>query len=204
MLVFVKVVIWIAALTPLSWLIYSGLNDRLGPDPGKALVDGLGLWALRFLFVTLLLRPLREITGNPIFIRLRRLVGLFCWFYATLHFAAGIFYVIGYSWVDLIKALSEKTYIILGFLAWLLLLPLAITSNRWSQRRLGRRWTRLHRAIYLIVVFASLHFIWLVRSDYWQPMLYFMLGIILLGWRMPLLNRAISERLQARRKAISG
>lgn len=200
MLTFVKVLIWIAALTPLSWLIYSGLNDQLGPDPGKALSDGLGLWALRLLLITLLLRPLRDITGNPVFIRVRRLIGLFCWFYASLHFAAGIFYVIGYSWVDLSKALSEKTYIILGFLAWLLLLPLAVTSNRWSQRRLGRRWVRLHRAIYLIVVLACLHFIWLVRSDYWQPISYFVFAVLLLGWRVPLLSRMLNERLSVLRK----
>ena len=200
MLVLIKALIWIAGLTPLSWLIYSGLNNHLGPDPGKALSDGLGLWALRLLLLTLLLRPLRDITGNSIFIRVRRLVGLFCWFYATLHFAAGIFYVIGYSWLDLSKALSEKTYIILGFLAWLLLLPLAVTSNRWSQRRLGRRWARLHRAIYLIVMLACLHFIWLVRSDYWQPTLYFVFAVLLVGWRAPIINRFFNERLNAWRR----
>jgi methionine sulfoxide reductase heme-binding subunit len=185
-LVFVKVIIWIAALTPLSWLIYCGLSDQLGPDPGKALVDGLGLWALRLLLITLLLRPLRDITGKSIFIRVRRLVGLFCWFYASLHFAASVFYVIGYSWSDLLKAFSEKTYIILGLLAWLLLAVLGVTSNRWSQLRLRRRWSVLHRSIYLIALLACLHFIWLVRSDYWQSLLYFAFALILLAWRLPL------------------
>ncbi|HEY3699268.1 MAG TPA: ferric reductase-like transmembrane domain-containing protein [Spongiibacteraceae bacterium] len=204
MLVFIKLIIWIASLTPLSWLLYLGVNNQLGPDPGKALVDGLGLWALRLLLITLLLRPLREVTGNVVFIRVRRLIGLFCWFYATLHFAAGLFYVIGYSWAEITKAFSERTYIILGLLAWLLLLPLGITSNRWAQRRLGRRWARLHRAIYLIAVLACLHFIWLVRSDYWQPALYFFLLMVLLAWRTPLLHGLISERLRVRRLSISG
>jgi sulfoxide reductase heme-binding subunit YedZ len=203
-LVFIKLIIWIASLTPLSWLLYLGVNNQLGPDPGKALVDGLGLWALRLLLITLLLRPLREVTGNVVFIRVRRLIGLFCWFYATLHFAAGLFYVIGYSWAEITKAFSERTYIILGLLAWLLLLPLGITSNRWAQRRLGRRWARLHRAIYLIAVLACLHFIWLVRSDYWQPALYFFLLMVLLAWRTPLLHGLISERLRVRRLSISG
>lgn len=184
MLVFTKLIIWLAALTPLSWMIYAGLNNQLGPDPGKALVDGLGLWALRLLLITLCLRPLRDITSRYVFIRVRRLVGLFCWFYATLHFAASIFYVIGYSWPDLIKAFSEKTYIILGLIAWLMLVPLGITSNRWSQRRLGRRWVKLHRIIYLIVLFACLHFVWLVRSDYWEPAFYLVLALILLVWRL--------------------
>lgn len=189
MLVLTKCIIWLAALTPLSWMIYAGLNNQLGPDPGKALVDELGLWALRLLLITLCLRPLRDITKQSIFIRVRRLVGLFCWFYATLHFAAGVFYVIGFSWFDLVKAFSEKTYIVLGLLAWLLLLPLGITSNRWFQRRLGRRWVKLHRLIYVIVLLACLHFIWLVRSDFWEPAFYFGLTMILLIWRLPLWSK---------------
>jgi sulfoxide reductase heme-binding subunit YedZ len=196
-IVAVKFFIWLASLTPLSWLLYLGLNNQLGPDPGKALVDGLGLWALRFLLLTLSLRPLRDITHQLIFMRVRRLIGLFCWFYATLHFAAGIFYVIGYSWPDLLKAFSEKTYIVLGLLAWVLLVPLGVTSNRWAQRRLKQRWAKLHRAIYLIVVFACLHFIWLVRSDYWQPAMYSVLAIIVLAWRFPPL-RAKSQALARR------
>lgn len=189
MLVLTKCIIWLAALTPLSWMIYAGLNNQLGPDPGKSLVDELGLWALRLLLITLCLRPLRDITKQSIFIRVRRLVGLFCWFYATLHFAAGVFYVIGFSWFDLIKAFSEKTYIVLGLLAWLLLVPLGITSNRWFQRRLGHRWVKLHRLIYVIVLLACLHFIWLVRSDYWEPAFYFAFTVILLIWRLPLWSK---------------
>lgn len=191
MIVVVKLFVWLTALTPLSWMSYLALNNQLGPDPGKALVDGLGLWALRLLLITLLLRPLRDITHQSIFVRVRRLVGLFCWFYATLHFAAGIFYVIGSSWLDLLKALSEKTYIMLGLLAWLLLVLLGVTSNRWSQRRFGRRWAELHRWIYLIVVLACLHFVWLVRSDYWQPAVYCVFALILLLWRAPLFRRKI-------------
>lgn len=203
MLIFIKLIIWLVALLPLSWMVYAGLNNQLGPDPGKALVDGLGLWALRFLLVTLSLRPLRDITHQSIFIRVRRLIGLFCWFYASLHFAASIFYVVGYSWSDLLKAFSEKTYIILGFAAWLMLVPLGVTSNRWSQRRLGRRWVKLHRIIYVIVLFACFHFIWLVRSDYWEPMLYFVFALLLLVLRIPSVSRGLSERLHPQNKVIS-
>ena len=186
MIAAVKTLIWIAALSPLSWLLYEGFSNQLGPDPGKALVNGLGLWALRLLLITLSLRPLRDITGQSVFIRVRRLVGLFCWFYATLHFAASLFYVIGFSWPELLKAFSEKTYIILGLLAWLLLVPLGVTSNRWAQRRLKRRWLVLHRTIYVIVILGCLHFLWLVRSDYWEPGLYLVMALVLLAWRLPL------------------
>lgn len=198
MLFIVKLCIWIASLTPLGWMIYLGLDNKLGPDPGKALVDGLGLWALRLLLITLLLRPLRDITRQLIFIRVRRLVGLFCFFYGTLHLAASVFYVVGYSWVELAKALNEKTYIVLGFFAWLLLFVLAATSNRWSQRKLGGGWLSLHRATYAAAILVCLHFIWLVRSDYWQPLLYFFLAISLLLWRIPFFGRSIVGRLHPR------
>jgi len=182
-LVAIKTGIWIAALMPLGWLGCLGSVDQLGPDPGKALVDALGLWALRLLLLTLSLRPLRDLTGLSAFMRVRRLVGLFCWFYATLHFGAAIFYVIGYSWDDLVRAFGDKTYIVLGLAAWLLLLSLAATSNRWSQLRLKRRWVYLHRFIYVAVIFACAHFLWLVRSDYWESVLYALGGLFLLMWR---------------------
>jgi sulfoxide reductase heme-binding subunit YedZ len=185
----IKSGIWLLALSPLAWLVYAGAQNQLGPDPGKALVDNLGLWALRFLLITLAMRPLRDITGKSVFIQVRRLLGLFCWFYATLHLLAGFFYVIGFSWPEFLQALSERTYIILGMLAWLLLLPLGLTSNRWAQRKLGRRWRRLHQLIYPLAVLACLHFIWLVRSDYWQPALYTTILFVLLLWRWPSLER---------------
>jgi methionine sulfoxide reductase heme-binding subunit len=185
----VKSCIWLLALTPLSWNLWLGFSNQLGPDPGKALVDGLGLWALRLLLITLVLRPLKDITGKSIFIQVRRLLGLFAWFYASLHFSAAIFYVIGWSVAELLKAFSEKTYIILGILAWLAMLPLGLTSNRWSQHKLGRNWRRLHQLIYPLAISACLHFIWLVRSDYWEPALYAIALTILLGWRLPLRDK---------------
>jgi len=188
MLTRIKLGIWLAGLMPLAWLIYLALSNQLGPDPGKTLDDNLGLWALRFLLIALLLRPLREITGKPQFIQVRRLVSLFAWFYASLHFAAGMFYVIGWSWQDLLKAFDGRRYVTLGLLAWLLMLPLGITSNRWSQRKLGRRWRKLHYLIYPLAILACLHFIWLVRSDYWQPALYAAFLIVLLCWRLPILR----------------
>ena len=187
MLVRIKIAIWIACLSPLVFLIYLAATQQLGPDPGKALTDNLGLWALRLLLVVLLLRPLRELTGMPQFVQVRRLVSLFVWFYASAHFMAGMFYVIGWSWLDLLKAFDERRYITLGILAWVLMLPLGLTSNRWAQRKLGTRWRKLHRLVYPLAILACLHFIWLVREDYWQPFLYSAILILLLVWRIPYL-----------------
>lgn len=194
----VKAFIWLFATSMLGSVVWLGLNNQLGPDPGKTLSDTLGLWALRFLLLTLLARPLFDLTGQPIFLQVRRLLGLFCWFFACLHFAAGLFYVIGFSYSELLKAFSEKTYIILGLLAWLLLLPLGITSNRFALRKLGRRWRRLHQLIYPLSIFACLHFLWLVRSDYWEPTFYCLLLTILLCWRAPKF-RLLRENRSARR-----
>ena len=195
----IKAAIWCLALAPLVWLLLLGFDNRLGPDPGKALVDGLGLWALRFLLITLALRPLRDLSGRREFIQIRRLLGLFAFFYATLHLGSGVLYVIGFSIADLLLALRERTYIVLGFAAWLLMVPLALTSNRWSQRWLGRRWVLLHRFIYPLAILACLHFIWLVRSDYGQAFFYGALLALLLLWRLLILRRAWRAWLSFRR-----
>ena len=187
----VKTAIWLAALSPLAYLIYAGLNQQLGPDPGKAVVDQLGLWTLRLLLITLALHPLRDLSGKAVFLQVRRLCGLFSWFYACLHLLGASFYVIGWSWQELLIAFDERAYITLGILAWALLLPLAVTSNRWSQRRLGRRWRQLHRLIYPAILLGCLHFIWLVRSDYWQPALYAAIFTLLMACRIPGVNRRL-------------
>lgn len=202
MLMRIKVVVWIACLLPLSFIMNGALTQQLGPDPGKALADEFGLWALRLLLVALTLRPLRDISGKPQFVQIRRLVSLFAWFYASLHFAAGLFYVIGWSFADLLKAFSERRYITLGLLAWLLMLPLGLTSNRWSQRKLGLRWRALHRLVYPLAIFACLHFIWLVREDYRQPVLYALLLCLLLLWRVPVLRKMLLHSSNGRSQRV--
>lgn len=196
MLVRIKFAIWVACLSPLGCLIYWAATQQLGPDPGKALTDDLGLWALRLLLIVLLLRPLREITGRPQFVQVRRLVSLFAWFYASIHLLAGMFYVIGWSWVDLLVAFDERRYVTLGILAWVLMMPLGLTSNRWAQRRLGARWRKLHRLIYPLAILACLHFVWLVRENYLEAVLYSAILVVLLMWRAPVflsLKRFVSS-----------
>lgn len=205
MLSAIKAAIWLAALSPLAHLVYAGFNQNLGPDPGKAVVDQLGLWTLRLLLITLALHPLRDLTGKAVFLQVRRLCGLFSWFYACLHLLGALFYVIGWSWQELLIAFDERTYITLGIAAWALLLPLAVTSNRWSQRRLGRRWRQLHKLIYPAILLGCLHFIWLVRSDYWQPALYAAIFTLLMCCRVPVLNRRLAAlRTGSRASARAG
>jgi len=184
MLAATKAVIWLLALCPLAWLVWSAAQSQLGPDPGESVVLFTGLWALRLLLVTLMLRPLRELTGKPVFVQVRRLVGLFAWFYATLHLLSAFFYIVGWSWAEIEVALVERTYITLGMAAWLLMLPLALTSTHWAQRKLGRRWRQLHKLIYPCALFACIHFIWLIRADYLEPISYLALLVVLLVWRI--------------------
>jgi sulfoxide reductase heme-binding subunit YedZ len=184
MRVLIKTLIWLPALAPLAWLLWRAQRGGLGPDPGQAVVLFTGVWALRLLLATLALRPLRDLTGWVQCVQVRRLVGLFAWFYASLHLLAALFYIVGFSWREIQVALVERAYITLGISAWLLLLPLAMTSTRWAQRRLGRRWRQLHRLIYPAALLACLHFIWLIRADYFEPVAYLFLLLLLLGWRI--------------------
>ncbi len=205
MLVVIKALVWLLASAPLAWLVWLAQSEGLGPDPGQAIVSFTGGWALRLLLVTLALRPLRDLTGRPQFIQVRRLVGLFAWFYASIHLLAAAFYIVGWSWSDLQVALIERTYITLGMAAWLLLLPLAVTSTYWAQRRLGWRWRQLHRLIHPAALLACLHFIWLIRADYFEPVFYLFLLLLLFGWRMGRgIRRSFSGRLGRLASSLSG
>lgn len=194
MRLFLKLLIWVVALGLLGRIVWLGVHNQLGPDPGKVLSDNMGLNALRFLLATLFMRPLFDLTGSAMFLQLRRLLGLFSWVFASLHFAAGLVYVIGFTYPELLKAFSERTYIVLGLLAWLMMFPLGVTSNRWAQRKLGRRWSRLHRLIYPLSVLACLHFLWLVRSDYWEPTFYCVLLTVFLCCRVVPLREFVRIR----------
>ncbi|MDY0007992.1 MAG: protein-methionine-sulfoxide reductase heme-binding subunit MsrQ [Spongiibacteraceae bacterium] len=184
MLAALRALVWLVGCWPLCWLIIQAGRNELGPDPGEAVVLSTGLWALRLLLITLVLRPLRDITGRPEFVRVRRSTGLFALFYASLHLLLALFYLIGWSWLEIMAALQERTYIILGFGAWLLLVPLGVTSTRRARQRMGRHWRQLHRLIYPAATLACLHFIWLVRSDYLESALYIAILAILFGWRL--------------------
>lgn len=189
-LIAAKALVHALALAPLAelcwrfWRIYSGADiDALGADPVSAIEHLLGLWALRLLLVTLAITPLRQLTGLSVLVRFRRMLGLYTFVYASLHLAAYLVLDLGGYWAQIAEEIVKRPYITVGFAAWLLLVPLAVTSTQGWMRRLGRRWSKLHKLIYLIAILAVLHFWWIVKSDIREPLLYAVILATLLGWR---------------------
>ncbi len=184
------------ALGPLAWMIWATTRDALGADPVAELTLRTGLWALRFVLLSLAMTPLRLALGRPWPIRFRRLLGLYAFFYASLHLTIYLALDLQGYWGQILGDIVKRPFITVGFFAWLLLLPLAITSTRGWMRRLGRRWGQLHRAVYAIGVLAVLHFWWGVKADIREPAVYAGLVAALLSVR---LVRAWRERRVARR-----
>ncbi|MCP3751653.1 protein-methionine-sulfoxide reductase heme-binding subunit MsrQ [Pseudomonas sp. SBB6] len=189
----------LASIWPLWWL-YEAAMQALGPDPGKILVDRLGLGALVFLLITLSMTPLQRLTGWAGWIVSRRQLGLWCFAYIVLHLSAYMFFVLGLDWGQLGIELSKRPYIIVGMLGFVGLLALAVTSNRYSQRRLGARWKKLHKLVYAILGLGLLHFLWVVRADLKEWSVYAAIGVFLLALRIPALERRI-PRLVTRKAA---
>lgn len=189
----------VACVWPLLWL-YQAWIFALGPDPGKVLVDRLGLGTLVLVLITLCMTPLQKLSGWPGWIAVRRQLGLWCFAYVCLHLAAYLFFVLGLDWSQLGVELVKRPYIIVGSLAFLCLLALAVTSNRYSQRRLGRRWKQLHRLIYAVLGLGLLHFLWIVRADLEEWSIYAAVGAFLMLLRVPAVARRI-PRLAGRKPA---
>ena len=184
-----KPVAHLLCLAPFAWLLWSAFSDNLGANPVEKLTHETGQWTLRLLLLTLCLSPLRQWSGLASWLRFRRLVGLYSFFYACCHFA--IWFVADHS-LDLDAMLEDvikRPYITLGFSAFLLLWPLALTSNRLMLQRLGRRWKTLHRLVYAILLLGALHFLWLVKADYLEPSIYAIIALILLAHRVDPLKR---------------
>lgn len=183
--VFVLIAVW-----PLYWL-YQAWSFALGPDPGKVLVERLGLGALILLLITLGMTPLQKLTGWSGWMAVRRQLGLWCFAYGVLHLAAYAVFILGLDWSQLAVELRKRPYIIVGAIALFCLLLLAVTSNRYSQRRLGQSWKKLHRLVYLILPLALLHMLWIVRADLEEWTVYAVIGALLLLLRIPALMRRI-------------
>ncbi|MCQ6259815.1 protein-methionine-sulfoxide reductase heme-binding subunit MsrQ [Pseudomonas sp. Q11] len=186
-----------AAVWPLLWL-YEALMNKLGPDPGKVLVDRLGLGTLILLLITLSMTPLQKLTGWAGWIAVRRQLGLWCFTYVVLHLSGYTAFILGFDWSQLGVELSKRPYIIVGALGFLGLLALAATSNRYSQRRLGARWKKLHRLVYPILGLGLLHMLWIVRADLKEWSIYASIGALLLMLRVPPVMRRI-PRLMGRK-----
>ena len=182
-----KPFIFLLALTPLGYLLAALLTDALGANPAEALLRGTGLWTLRMLCVLLLVTPLREITGWAGLARLRRMLGLFVFFYALVHFVAYVWLDQSGQWDDILLDIPKRPFILVGLLAWLLLLPLALTSFNVAIRWLGAaRWRRLHQVVYVIALLAILHFFWMRagKRNFDQVALYAVIIGLLLAWRL--------------------
>ncbi|MCD9026858.1 sulfoxide reductase heme-binding subunit YedZ [Luteimonas sp. BDR2-5] len=198
-----KVLLHLLALAPLAWLgwrvwqVAGGSDiDALGAEPVVAIEHELGIWALRILLLTLAITPLRQLTGQTALLRFRRMLGLYAFAYASLHFATWLALDLGADLSQVLTEIARRPFITVGFLAWLLLVPLAATSTRGWMRRLGRNWARLHRLVYAIAALAVLHFWWIVKSDWREPALYAAILALLLGWR---LWHALRRRREVRR-----
>ena len=189
-LIAIKTLVHALALTPaaiLAWQIRAEFltgSGGLGADPVAEIEHRLGLWALRLLMATLAITPLRQLTGHAVLVRFRRMLGLYAFFYACVHFSAYLVLDLRGYWTQIFEEIAKRPYITVGFAAWLLLLPLAITSTTGWIRRLGRNWARLHKLVYAAGVLAVLHFWWLVKSDIREPALYAAILAMLLAWRV--------------------
>ena len=185
-----KLALFVLCLLPAALLAWQVLLGDPGPDPVERIVHETGAWTLRLLLLTLAVTPLRRVSGWNALIRFRRMLGLYAFFYASLHFSSYLFLDLGAFWSQLLTDIVKRPYITVGFSAWLLLVPLALTSTNAMMRRLGRHWQRLHRLSYLIALLGVLHFVWLVKADLREPLLYAALFAVLMlaRWRPRRLN----------------
>ena len=199
-----KPFVFALCLVPLAWLAWDTFNQTLGTDPVAQLEHRSGDWTLRILLATLAVTPLRMLTGQNWVIRYRRMLGLFAFFYASVHMSIYLIVDLGGFWSQIFMEIAKKPYITVGFTAWLLMIPLAITSTKGMMRRLGRNWQRLHRLVYVIGLCGVLHFMWLVKSGnkiaVTEPLIYLAILIVLLAFRAPswlrLWNAARARRAQ--------
>ena len=184
MITLIKPLVFVAALVPLGWLVYSVLAGRTGPNPAEDILLTTGIWALRFLLVTLAVTPIRRLTGWNRIIQYRRMLGLFAFFYAVVHVTAYVtfdrFFDFRSIWADVVK----RPFITAGMVALLLMVPLAVTSTKGWIRRLGRRWQLLHRLAYFSAAAAVLHFIWKVKVVIGEPVYYAAILAVLLAFRI--------------------
>jgi len=167
-----KPVFFVLCLTPFMWIVANALFGDLGANPVETVTHQTGDWALRILLLTLLLTPLKNWTGNAQFIRFRRMAGLFVYFYATAHFLIWFLADHGLDPYSMFEDVIKRPYITLGFIAYVLLTPLAITSSNRMIRLLGKKWKTLHKLVYLITILVVAHYLWLVKADLLEPMLY--------------------------------
>ena len=179
-----KALLICAGLVPALLLLLATLNDQLGANPIQTLHFRLGDWALRFLIIGLALTPIKILTRQAWPLRYRRIVGLLAFFYASLHVLVYVALDLSWSWIAFTDEVPKSPYILLGLLTYLLLVPLAITSTKAMQKSLARRWLVLHKLVYVATLTACLHYVWLVKLDKTQPLIYLGLWLVLISIRV--------------------
>ncbi len=180
----IKILVFLICLVPLIRLIWLGFQDNLTANPIEFIERSTGFWALFILLATLALTPIRLLTGIAWPIQLRRMLGLFMFFYACMHISIYLWLDFAFDWPEITKDIAKHPRILVGFAAFVLTIPLAITSNNAMIKRLGGRWKQLHQLVYAIAILAVVHFWWLVKKDIREPLLYAVILIILLGVRI--------------------
>ena len=181
----IKPSIFLLCLVPVGLLTYQGLTNQLTANPISDITLETGVWTLRFIVITLCITPLRKLSGWSIIAQLRRMIGLFAFFYGTLHFTT-------YIWLDqffdissILKDIPKRPFILMGFSSFLLLIPLAATSFNWIMKKMGgKRWKWLHRLLYLTAIGGVIHYYWLVKADTRRPIIYGIIVAVLLGYRL--------------------
>ena len=187
----IKPFIFSLCLLPLVLLFRNFYLDELGANPFEVLTRSTGEWTLRFLLVTLTMTPLRQLTGSAWPLRLRRMLGLFTFFYVCVHLLTYIWLDHFFDWDEIWRDIVKRPYITIGMLAFTLLIPLAFTSTKKMMKRLGKRWKSLHKLIYVIAVLGSLHFFLLVKADLREPIIYtsILLFLFLIRFKPEILNK---------------
>ena len=179
-----KVLLHLAGLLPFIWLFWAASQGYFSADPAKDIQHFTGRMALKFLLATLLVTPLARYAKQPLLIRTRRLLGLWCFAWATLHLTSYALLELGINNLALLGSeLVTRPYLTLGIVSWVILLALTLTSTQYAQRKLGRRWQLLHNFVYLVAILAPIHYLWSVKILSPQPILYALAAIVLLAWR---------------------
>jgi len=191
-----KVIIFLLALLPLDRLIWLGLTDDLGANPIEFITRSTGTWALVLLCITLAMTPLRLLTGRSRFIQYRRMLGLFCFFYASCHFLIWLWLDQNFDLAAMWKDVVKRPFITMGFISLVMLTPLALSSTRWAQRKLGRRWGQLHRLVYVIACTAMLHYWWHKegKNDIDTVAIYGVVVVLLLACRVPIIRKQLQRK----------
>ena len=189
--------LWILSAAPGLWLAFEFWRDRLSANPIEEIMHRLGWWGLVFLVMSLAVTPIRRVTGRNRIIRYRRFLGLWAFAYLTAHFLTYLVLDQFFAWEYILEDILERPFILSGFAAWLLLIPLAATSTKGWIRRLGRRWTTLHKLVYFSAVLGLLHFYWKVKADTREPLVFALIVLALFSLRVPMMLKAVEEKRRA-------